>query len=703
MAHSSLKFIPGVDVIATPTLNQLGISSAQLVRWFAEPRQSYYDIQQGAFIQKLGGWTKYFSSPMTAIVRALWAWEDLNAQAWLAFGTETSGGSAQLGLITNSVLTDVTPRSTIDDITAAVSSTSGSSIFTITDATTTNITTYDTVYIATQIAIGGVVLFGLYACDPDGHIAATTYTVQATDILGNPLAATSTSSSPVLPQVTTTSGQSSVTVTLPNHGYAVGDDFPVLRSTTVGGSTFFGHYVVMSVVDANNFTITATQTPTSSTSGYLNGNLAHYIYGFGVGSIPAGSGYGAGGYGSGGYGTGTAITPATGTAISATDWTLDNWGEDLIACPIRTATAPAYQPVYVWSPANSASPAVVIPEAPPVNDGIFVAMPQRQIVAWGSTVDGTQDPLLVRWCDVSDFSTWAPTVTNQAGSYRIPKGSRIVGALQTPQQALLWTDIDVWAMQYTGPPYVYGFNEIGTGCGLIGRKAAGSLNGSVYWMGPSQFYALGAEGVQQVSCPVWDVVFQNLNSAQTSKIRCAVNSRFGEIVWYFASAGSNEVNTYVKYTPALNAWDYGTLARTAWVDQSVVGAPIGADPTTLYLYQHETSNDADGQALNASFQTGYAAISDGDQIMYVDQVWPDFKFGTYGAAPSATVNMTFYVADYPGQTPRTYGPYTITDTTEYISPRFRGRLVSVGLTSTDVGSFWRLGNVRYRVKPDGSF
>lgn len=696
MPHASIRLTPGVNVTDTAALNQAGAVTAQLVRW-------QYDPINNGILQKLGGWSRYYGASIGAIVRALWAWEDLNVNNRLAFGTETSGGSAQLGVITNGSITDITPHITADDVAPAASSTAGSSLVTITDATTGGITQYDTVYIATQIAIGGLVLFGQYQCDPDGFIGPTSYTVQAIDILGAPLAATSTSASPVLPEFSTTSGSPTVTVVLPNHGYTTDSTFPVLLSTTVGGATFLGTYPVQLVVDANTFTIAATTTPTATATGFLNGNLAHFIYGFGVGYIPAGTGYGIGTYGSGGYGTGTTITPTTGTAIDASDWTLDNWGEDLIACPIRTATALSYQPVCVWSPSGGSPLAVIIPGAPPVSDGIFVAMPQRQIIAWGSSFNGIQDPLLIRWSDVGNYGTWIGTVANQAGSYRIPKGSKIVGALQTPQQGIIWTDVDVWSMQYIGPPLVYGFNEIGSGCGLIGRKAVGSLGGTVYWMGPSQFYALGADGVQPIPCPVWDVVFQNINRNYVNKIRCAVNSRFGEIAWYFPSSGSTEVDTYVKFNPSLNAWDYGSLARTAWIDQSIVGAPIGADPTTNYLYQHETSNDADGAVLEASFQSGYAAISEGDQIMYVDQVWPDFKFGTYDGSASATINMTFYVTDYPGQTPRTYGPYIITKDTTYISPRFRGRLVSIGVTSTDVGSFWRLGNVRYRAKPDGAF
>tara|TARA_R110000868_G_scaffold102492_9_gene282212 strand:+ start:2483 stop:4573 length:2091 start_codon:yes stop_codon:yes gene_type:complete len=696
MPHASVKLKPGVDQNETPALNEAGISTSNLIRFI-------YDRAQGALIQKLGGWTKYYPNTTPAIVRALWAWEDTQAAIHLAYGTQTISTSAQLGVITNGVASDITPRYADDNVAAAVSATSGSSYFVVTDATTAGITGYDSVYITTQIAIGGVVLFGQYLCNPNGYIGGTTFTVQALDALGNPLAATSTTSTTALPLFSVTNASPTATVTLDNHGYLVGSTFPVLLSTTVGGTVFYGNYLVQTVVDANNFTIITTTLPTSTTTGYLNSNLAHYIYSYGVGAIPTGTGYGVGAYGSGGYGTGTAVIPSTGTAIPASDWTLDNWGAFLLACPIGPITPP-FQPIYQWDSETGSPIASVIPNAPVVNDGMFVAMPQRQIIAWGSTFTGIQDPLLIRWCDVNNYDDWTGTVTNQAGSYRLPKGSKIVGCIQGPQQALVWTDLNVWSMQYIGQPYVYSFNEIGSGCGMIARKAAASFNGVVYWMGPSQFFSLTGTGVQPVACPIWDVIFQDLDQTQTSKIRVAVNSRFGEITWYYPTMSSGgEVTAYVKLNANLQTWDFGTLGRSAWVDQSVLGPPIGADPTSLYLYQHETSTNADGQAMNSSFQTGYYAMAEADVLTFVDQVWPDMKWGYYGGTQNATVDITFYVANYPGETPRTYGPYAVTESTKFITPRFRGRLVSINISSNDIGSFWRIGNMRYRLESDGKF
>lgn len=378
------------------------------------------------------------------------------------------------------------------------------------------------------------------------------------------------------------------------------------------------------------------------------------------------------------------------------DWSLDNWGGFLIASPIKSG-------IFYYDTLGGGDHANVIPYAPSVNEGCFVAMPERQVIAYGSTFNGIQDPLLVRWTDIGNFTSWVATVSNQAGSFRIPKGSRIVGGMQGPQQGLIWTDTNLWSMQYINLPLVYSFNEIGSGCGLIGRKAMGTMAGTVYWMSQSQFYVLSGGGVQPLPCPVWDVVFQDIDTDYLGNIRCAPNSRFGEISWYYPTIGSGGVPTkYVKYNTLLQQWDFGTLTRTAWIDQGVFGPPIGASDNG-FIYQHETSQNADGGEMDAYVQTGYFALSEGDNMTFLDQVWPDMKWGYYGGTNNANVNITFYAVDYPGQTPRVYGPYNVNQATEYISPRIRARLISIKIAGSQVDTFWRMGNIRYRLQPDGKY
>lgn len=765
MPHSTLKLIPGVDTNKTPVLNEAAISSCNLIRFIP-------DRNNLGLPQKLGGWTQFISNWSSAsTVRALWAWEDTNNQQHLAIGTETdlyqSTGNPP------GPPTDISPQTYTANIAPSFSTTAGSSLVVIDDAGS-NITDLDSVFMSTQVSVGGLVLYGLYPCI---YIGANSYEIQATDVLGRSVAATSTvTAGGDLPIFDTTAGSSTITVTLPDHGLSVGDTFPVYATTVVDDVTLYGNYVVDSVTSTSVFTISADNAAASTVAETLNYGNAQLIYFIGNGALPISTGYGVGGYGVGGYGTGVAVgsgrefatVSATGTGSVATlefsgtwvvpigsqivvagvtpsgfngthivtgytagaststvsfastatgpqtvagtitvvywqyptvrDWTLDNWGETLIACPFNGA-------IFAWQPESGIANASIVEGAPITNHGAIVAMPQRQIIAWGSTFNGIHDPMLIRWCDVNDYNSWIALITNQAGSYRIPKGSKIVGCIQAPQQTLVWTDLGLWSMQYVGQPYVYQFNEIGNGCGMIGPKAAASINGTVYWMGQSQFYRLAGGGVEPVRCPVWDVIFQDIDMSNTAKIRVAANSRFGEISWFYPTTPTGEVTRYVKYNILLDQWDFGVLSRTAWINESIYGPPIGAafDVNSNYVFQHETSKNANGVPMLPSLRTGYFALSDGDQKIFVDEIWPDMKWGDYGGAQNANVSITFYGADFPGETPIQYGPYTVTRQTTYVNPRIRARLLAIEISSNDVDSFWRLGGIRYRSQPDGRY
>ena len=673
MAVSSVTLKPGVNAEFTPLLNEAGISTSSFVRFRA------------GLVEKYGGWEKFYPFPVGSYVRDMHAWQDLNNIAHLAAGAETS-----LSIITSGVKDTITPQTTTTDETANFSTTNGSTTVTIVDNSITP-STNNSVFFSTQVSVGGIVLFGMY---PIATVAgAHTYTIVAAS------AATATvASGGAVPSFTTTSGSALVTVTLNDHGKSVGDAFPVLVATTVGGLTLSGLYTIRSVLTANTFTISAANTATSSTSVSENAGEVRSVHYITVTPVSTGSGYGVGGYGMGGYGTGTPAATGTGTPITTTDWCLDNWGEFLVA-------SPANGPLYTWQPGSGYQTASIITQAPVVNTGFFVAMPQRQIVVYGSSYDGVQDPLLVRWCDVDNYFAWLAMSTNQAGAYRIPTGSLLVGGLQGPQQGLLWTDIDLWAMQYTGPSYVYSFNKLMSGCGLKAKHAAGQLGNNIFWMGSSSFYALAGGGPQVLPCSVWDVVFQNLDHANASKIRCGVNSQFDEIAWFFPSVtgGTGQNDSCVKFNVAEKAWDFtiGTFGRTSWVDQSVLGSAIAADGSTGIIYQHEQGYDADGQPIVASVETGYFFLTEGAVKVFIDMFWPDFKWGVYSGGDTARVQITITTIDFPGGTPVVHGPYTVTQATEFVNVRARGRMAKMTISSADAGSFWRFGRPRFRYAQDG--
>jgi hypothetical protein len=704
MPHATLKLIPGVDQNRTPALNEAALSESQLIR-FVQDRQGV------GLPQKLGGWTRYYPNALAATPRAMLAWQDNNGQQYLAVGCEAPASinipppGAPIYVINNGTARNLVPQVDRHDVAVDVITTTSSNGVIIED-TASNMTDYNSVFVLTHISVGGIIIFGFFRTY---QASANSYEIFLIDTLGNPLIPiTAVANGGAVAKFNVTSGSSVVTVKLNDHGYFVGDTYPILVSTTLGGVTIFGNYIVTSIINANEFTINAPQQATSTTSAFINGGDAAYDYYYAFGSLVSGTGYGVGGYGTGGYGSGVVIIPATGDELVATDWTLDNFGDTLIACPNGVTFGPVVSnplggPIYQWSPQVNSPTLNVIPEAPVANAGVFVAMPQRQIIAWGSTFNGVQDQLLIRWCEIEDYQQWIGLPTNQAGSYRIPKGSKIVGCIQGPQQGLIWTDLALWAMQYVGAPYVYSFNEIGNGCGLIAPKAAASLNGVIYWMSQSQFFMYSNGGVQGIQCPIWDVIFQDLDATNLDKIRIAVNSRFNEVSWFYPTmSNGGEINAYAKYNVGLNQWDFGTLSRTAWINQSVLGPPIGATPQGL-IYQHETSQNDDGFPMTSYFQTGYFTLSDGDVLTYIDQFWPDAKWGYYEGVQDANLLLTFYVVNYPGDTPEVYGPYDVVKTTQYIVPRFRGRLVSIKIESNDIDSFWRMGAMRYRFAPDGKF
>jgi hypothetical protein len=679
MPTHSVKLAPGVSIEQTPSLNQGAFQTTNQIRF-----------APSGIIEKIGGWTKFFPYPIDSIVRQLHPWVDLNGTEWLGVGAVDS-----LDVITGSALRVITPEENTSNNAPNFSTVNTTPTVTIVD-TGSNATIYDVINIETQISIDGLILFGVYPVATS--INANSYTITAAKN------ATSTvTSMGAVATFQTTANSENVTVVLNGHGLSVGDTYPVVVPITLGGVTISGFYTVFTVVDGNTFTInlanqaTSNAGPTSQNSG--NARILYYVA---IGPQIPGTGYGVGPYGAGGYGSGVTPPALPGAPITVTDWTLDNWGGYLLASPHQG-------PIFVWQPLSGFSTAQIIPNAPTINNGIFVAMPAQILVAFGSSVLGIQDPLLINWSTIGNYNIWAAAVTNQAGSFRIPRGSLVVGGTQGPQYAIIWTDIGVWSMSYIGAPLVFGFNELGAGCGLISQFAYGTLGGTVYWMSQKQFFALPSGGsVTPVPCSVWDFIFQTVDQSNLYKIRCAPNSQFGEIAWHFpVTGGSGENTAYVKFTPALNAWDYGfnttiNIGRSAWIDQSVLGAPIGADPVSLLIYQHETSNDGDGKALTPSFSTGYWALGDGEDMMTNDLVMPDFIWNKQGASNSATVNVSFSYANYAQSTVYNTVNYpNFNGNPSFFRPMVRGRLMSMTVSSNDMGTWWRLGGIRIRTAFDG--
>jgi hypothetical protein len=680
MPFGEVRLIPCVNVERTPTLLEAGISASQLIRF------------KDGLAQKYGGWQKFYPNTVSGVPRDLHAWQDLNQTNHLAVGTTT-----QLAVITSGALVDVTPQTLTSDFAPNFSTVINTATVTIVDPNISNVTVFDSVLFNVPIAVGGLILSGLY---PIVQITGThSYQITAASN------ATSTvNNGGAVPVFTTTSGSGTVSVALTAHGQVAGNIVVFPIPTTGNGVTIDDAYTIASVADANDFSITAGNQANASSSFSMNGGNAEIVYYINLGPAAIGQGYGLGGYGQGGYGTGNVPGSQTGTKIAAGDWTSDNWGQILLACPSGGG-------VYSFDPTGGFGNAGLVASAPPFNGGIFISQSQQILICWGSTVTENigiqQDPLLVKWSTSGDFTNFVPLTTNQAGSFRIPFGSVIRAGMAVSNQDLIWTDLDLWAMSYVGPQFVFDFNNIGAGCGAISSHAVQKLRGGIFWMGSSNFYRYTASGVTVVPCPVWDFVFQNLNTAFAQNVRAMSNTPFNEAGWLFPSnaSASGECDSYVKFniTEPNAPWDYGpagSLPRSAWMDQTILGMPIGASPTGI-VYQHETTNDADGGVLNPSFTTGYFYIAQGEEFAMIDQIIPDFKYGTYGGSQGANIALSVNMINYPGDAPTTFGPFLFTQSAEYQSTRMYGRQASFTVQSSDIGSFWRLGKVRYRYQLGG--
>lgn len=690
MPFGEIKLTPGVNADWTPTLNQAGISQSQLIRF------------RDQLAQKMGGWVKFYPFSISGTPRDLHAWQDLNGVNHLGVGTTVS-----FAVITNGNLQTITPQTLISNFALNFSTVINTPTVTIVDPNISNVTTFDSVFFNTPVSVGGIILSGLY---PIAQVTGT-HTYQVTAATN---ATATVNNGGAVPVFSTTNGTSIVSVALANHGLSVGNDIALAIPTVANGITILGAYPATVITDANDFQIQGSSQATASGSVSMNGGQAQIVYYIALGPAAPGVGYGLGAYGAGGYGTGVVPSAQTGAPLSATDWTSDNWGQLVVACPANGG-------LYYFDPTGGFTNMSLISSGPIFNSGMFVSTSAQIMVAYGSclgqlqqlgpsnvVVGVQQNPMLVQWSDSGNFFNWIPSNSSFAGNFPIPIGSEITaGMAGSGNQNLIWTDLDLWAMNFIGQPDVYGFNQIGAGAGACGRHAPQKFRGAVYWMGRTNFYVYDGSGVRVLPCPVWDAVFQNFNTAFAQNVRAMPNTPFNEIGFEFPSLASTsgENDSYVKMnvTEPGNPWDYcigGLMPRSAWIDQSVLGTPIATTPSGV-IYQHEVGNDADGQPLVASFTTGYTVIGNGEDLSQVDQVIPDFKWGTFAGAQTAQIQLTFNVVDFPGQTPRQYGPYTVTQQTQYLWVRFRGRQVSVTVTSADLGSFWRLGLIRYRWRATG--
>jgi len=511
----------------------------------------------------------------------------------------------------------------------------------------------------------------------------------------------------------TTSGSATVTVTDAALGYTSGDYVTFSGASAVGGLTIDGEYELTRTVTsaANTYTITAASTASSTASG---GGSVSAAYQINIGSpfaVPI-EGWGASSWGQGAWGIGESST----TKIRF--WSQSNFGEDLIF-------GHGGGSIYYWDATNGVGTRGVLlsslsgaSDVPTVQNIILVSDINRFVFCFGTNPvgDTTLDPTLLRWSDQENAVDWTPSATNQAGSLRLSRGTKIVTASQARQEVLVWTDSSLYSLQYVGAPVVWTASLVGENVSISSQSAVAYANGVAYWMGKDKFYKYDGR-TQPLQCDVRKYVFNDFNTSQYTQVFAGTNESFHEIWWFYCSTSATNIDKYVIYNYLEDIWYFGTLARTAWLDSGLRDSPLAA--TYSYnLVDHEDGID-DNQGSSAAAINAYAVSSefdldDGHKYMFVNRVIPDISFdGSTADNPVATLTLSPLANPGAGYTsPTSTGGVnnaTVTRTatspvevfTEQLDVRVRGRQLSMRVESDATGVAWQLGSPRLDMRPDG--
>ena len=505
----------------------------------------------------------------------------------------------------------------------------------------------------------------------------------------------------------TTNGTTTVSVADTSHNAKQGDFVTFDSFSSIDGLDMNQEFEITSITSANAYTVTHTSTASGSTSGGGGSGNAKYQINVGPATSTYGLGWGTDTWSSGTWGT---ASSASDVVIAGRNWSLDNFGEDLIATVLDGGT-------FVWdTSAGVGTRATALSNAPTASRFSLVSTDTRHLLIFGTeTTIGTessQDDLFFRFSDREDATDFTPVATNEAGSLRISDGSKIVGAVKSAGQILVWTDTSLHGIQFVGSPFTFGLRQLGANSGLIAQHAAIEVNGIAYWMSDDAFYLYDGV-VKKMPCSVQDFVFDDISYTNKNDIAVGLNTAYNEIIWYYPSANASQIDRAVAYNYLEGTWYTLSLGRTTWLGAYVYEKPIAteynasttANVSTIlgltsgasFIYEHESGNNqADGTAITAFLETGSVEIADGDQLMSVNKLVPDFT----NLANTMTARLT--LEQYPQSSSNVTSNASITSTTEKVSVRGRGRAVKIRYTTNTVNDTpWRLGSQKLELRPDG--
>ena len=531
--------------------------------------------------------------------------------------------------------------------------------------------------------------------------------------------------------IATTNGSSTCTITKTAHGLSAGDIIQLDNVTLPGGTGFSNsdfedkNFQVITVPTTSTFTITQSSNATATVS--TGGSLSIKPF------DPVGPRAQSYGYG---WGIDTWGTGNWGEAASASDislepglWSLSNFGEVLIATIGNGKT-------FTWN-AGAGSPLTTRASTTtsnfqtnnnPTATRITLTSPTtRHLIHLGTETTigntSTQDDMFIRFSDREAINVYTPTATNTAGSQRLQDGTKIMSAIRSKENILVWTDNSLYLMKFVGAPFTFGFEQVGTNCGIIGKNAVIQIDGAAFWMSSKGFFLYDGT-VKSLPCSVEDFVYDNFDTTKGQQVYAGLNNLYTEIVWYYPSNGSEYNDKYVVYNYGEGTWYTGTEARTTWIDATVYQNPFatkydsnssgtfpvivgesGLGQTTYF--EHEVGTDQvnpDGTTTTVTsfiqsfdFDISNPQMGEGEFFLAVRRFIPDFK-NLLGNA-----KVTLAVKRFPQQSQSTtsLSPFTITATTNKKDTRARGRYVNIKIENDAASESWRFGTFKIDIQPDG--
>jgi hypothetical protein len=536
--------------------------------------------------------------------------------------------------------------------------------------------------------------------------------------------------------VNTTNGSTTITINLASaHGAVTGSYVQISGVTgpTIGGIPVGeingNHQITVIDTDSFSFVVDTAATSTVSNAGGTAITIGYEVEPGNAITI-AGLGWGAGTWGRSSWGLGATGSPIF---LPQRDWWFDNFDNDLVM-NIRNGEG------YWWVRGSTSDPATALgtkairladyaddegydPTAVPVEImQLLVSQQDKHLIAFGAVPFGSTstadfDPLLIRWADQDTPGDWTPTQTNTAGDLRVSRGSKIVRALPTRQEILVWTDTNLYTLQFLGTADVFGLQEYAENISVASPRAMATAANITYWMGQDKFYAYTGR-VETLPCTLRNHVFNNINLNQSDQIVCGTNEQWNEVWWFYPTADSDYNNAYVVYNHLERIWYYGTIDRTAWLDTPLRQNPqaantaITVDGNTIttgsgFLYNHENGLNDDDLPMDSYIQSSDFDLDDGDNFMLTRRILPDIGFaGSTATAPEVTLQVrprnfpgSAFSAD-PADTQRVIetpvGVYT-----DQVFLRARARQMALKIRSENLNVQWQLGAPRLDVRPDG--